>query len=115
MNHKIKRKFGIVVVLVVIAVLGGYAYYQAKDFIKGPQIIILSPQNGATVSSSLLEIKGIAKNIAFLEMDGRQIFADKEGNFTEELLLAKEYNIIEIKAEDKFNKKTKKLLEIIYK
>lgn len=102
-------------IVIVLAVVAGYSYYEARDMIKGPEINIASPRNGVAVNRSLVEVKGTARNISHLELNGRKIFTDEQGNFSEELLLARGYNIIEVKATDKFNRETKKLLEIVYK
>jgi len=105
--------------IVIIAVLvGGFSFYglfKAWDFLVGPKIIIESPKDGETFSSSYIEIKGEVKNVSFLSLDGRQIFADQNGNFKEGLLLARGYNIIELSAKDKFNREIKIKREVVLK
>jgi len=101
--------------IVVIILIAGYIYYRTKDFIYGPVIIILSPENGSTINDSPVEIHGKAKNISYLSINDRQIFTDEDGNFNEKLLLSPGYNIISAKARDKFERNTEEALEIIYK
>ena len=48
-------------------------------------------------------------------MNDRQMFTDEEGEFSEKLLLSYGYNIITVKAKDRFGRETKKTLELIYK
>ena len=48
-------------------------------------------------------------------MNDRKIFIDQQGNFKEKILLSYGYNIITMKANDKFGRNTKKKLELIYK
>lgn len=81
----------------------------------GPKIVIEYPSNGQTVASSYLEIKGVAKNVSLLYFNGRQIFTDQNGNFKEDLLLVRGYNIIEVSATDKFGRKVKERREIVLK
>lgn len=105
-------------VVVSIAFLGAlvfYTYFQAKDFINGPVVLVSSPQNGATVGDSFIEIVGSAQNISHLTLNGRQIFTDEKGHFQEQLLLLRGYNIITIEAKDRFDRTTEETLELVYK
>ncbi|MFA4890663.1 MAG: hypothetical protein WC587_03510 [Candidatus Paceibacterota bacterium] len=105
--------------IVIIAVLvGGFSFFglfKAWDYLVGPKISIESPKDGETVSSSYIEIRGKAKNVSLLSLDGRQIFAGQDGLFKESLLLAKGYNIIELSAKDKFNREIKIRREVVLK
>ncbi len=112
MNTKTILK--ILLVLAIISVIAGYAYYKSKNFVIGPEIEIISPQNGSSVNKSLLEIIGTAKNISYITLNDRPIFTNEKGEFKEKLLLFPGYNIISIKAKDNFKRKTNKTLEIIY-
>jgi len=104
-------KIGVIIILVTGFAI--YGLYKSKDFLRGPKISIESPSNGQTVSNSYLEIRGAAKNVSLLYLNGRQIFTDRNGLFKENLLLARGYNIIEVSAQDKFGRKIKERREII--
>ena len=98
--------------LFFIAIIG-YAFYQTRDWLSGPNIVIDTPTNGASFDQSLIEISGQIKNIAKLYLDGRPIFADQEARFKESLLLAYGYNIVELRAEDRFGREISKTLELV--
>lgn len=98
-----------------MVIIFGYALFQARNIISGPVIKIHAPVNGASVEHSLINIEGTAKNISRISMNDRQIFTDEEGEFNEKLLLSYGYNIITIKAKDRFGRDTEKTLELIYK
>jgi len=93
---------------------GVYGFFKARIFMAGPQITIISPANGQSVSEPLTSIAGKAVNVASLYLNGRKIFTDKDGNFAESLLLANGYNTIEVSGADKFNRKINKILELVY-
>lgn len=93
----------------------GYSLFQAQKIIVGPVIEVYTPENGATYSQTLIEIEGRARNIAYLNLNDRPIFTDKNGYFKEKLLLSPGYNIIKLDAKDKFKKYTEKKLELILK
>jgi hypothetical protein len=98
----------------LIFVLVGYSGFTAKRIFEGPQIIIESPTDGATMSTSLIEVRGTTKNALSLLMDGRLIAIDTTGRFQEQLLLSYGYNIIEIVATDRAGKSIKKTVTLFY-
>lgn len=101
--------------ILFIALISGYAFYQSRNLVAGPVIIINEPENGTTSNQQLLKISGVAKNVKKITLNDRAIDIDEAGNFSERLLLSEGYNIIKISAWDKFDKKTEKIIEIVYK
>ena len=112
-NLKTYLKFTFIGIFVVV--IFGYALFQARNIISGPVIKIQTPENGASLEHSLINIEGVAKNISHISMNDRQIFTDERGAFSEKLLLSYGYNIITIKARDRFGRETKETLKLIYK
>jgi hypothetical protein len=106
-------RFGSLSLLAIVIV--GYSFFQAQKILAGPVIDVYNPQNGATYNSTLIEIDGKAKNIAYINLDDRQMFTDKNGNFSEKLLLSPGENVVKLDAWDKFGKHTEKKLELVLK
>ena len=106
-------RIGLIVIFSLIIV--GYGLFQAKKLIDGPTISISEPKNGETVTDSLIDIQGNAKNLVFISLDDRPIFVDQNGNFDEKMLLYPGYNIIKLEARDKFGKVTRKNLELVFR
>lgn len=100
---------------IIILIFACYGLYISKNFLMGPQISIEFPQKGEIVYNAFIEIKGKAKNISHINLNGARIFTDAEGNFKQNLLLANGYNIIEIYAQDKFGREIKERREIVFK
>lgn len=103
------------IILILIFVFAVYGLFKAENLLLGPKIAINTPKNGQTFASPDIEISGQVKNISLLYLNGRQIFTDKNGYFKETVLLAKGYNIVELKAKDKFGREIKKLQELVLK
>ncbi len=99
----------------LVVVIAGYSLFQAQKLLAGPVIQIFTPQNGATYSQTLIEIDGQAKNIAYINLNDKQMFTDKNGNFSEKLLLSPGYNVVKLDAWDKFGKQTEKKLQLVLK
>jgi hypothetical protein len=100
---------GILLLFVAIVV---YAGIESRALLEGPEISIETPLDGAVVSESSLVVRGKALHISAISLNDRPIFIDKDGNFSEELLLPPGYTILSVKAEDRFQRKTEKELHI---
>ena len=111
-NASFYLKTGSLALLILIIL--GYSFFQLRDLIFGPSIVIESPLDGQTYIDPLVEIKGIATDANYLHFDDRPIFTDKSGNFDEHILISHGYNIIKLDAEDKFGKKTEKIIQVVY-
>lgn len=114
-RHATKNLLKIIIVSVFLLFVFGYTGYEIQKIVFGPKISISSPINGSSVSGSLAEITGIAKNINSIAMNDRKIFTDEQGNFKENVLLSYGYNTIKISASDKFGRNEEKIIEVIYK
>ena len=100
--------------LTVLAVILVFAYFKTANLVSGPAIDIISPTNAMTYQDNFIEIKGSAERIAKIYLNNRQIFTDTEGFFREPLLLFPGYNILTLRAEDKFGRQVIKKLHIVY-
>jgi hypothetical protein len=91
-----------------------YGYYQSRQIIAGPLIVIKAPANYSTATSSLIRVSGQVLRAKELRLDGRAIFVDLSGNFDEKLLLADGYNIILLAAKDAEGHEANKTLELVW-
>ncbi|MBF05283.1 hypothetical protein CL644_01080 [bacterium] len=96
-----------------VVVLLFYAYFEARNLLYGPQIVLQSGE-AITVQEELIEISGTVKNVVEITLSGRPVFIDDTGFFTEKLLLADGLNRFVFEARDKFNRKTQEVLEVVY-
>ena len=115
MNARIQLFFKAGIITILVLAFGIYGLYNAHVFLAGPKIIVESPKNGQVFQNSYIAVTGRASDIASIFLDGRRIFVDESGNFKENLLLARGYNIIEVQAGDKFGREVKKIREVVLK
>ena len=106
---------GISVVVLIAIGLGVYAYFQSREYLRGPVLTITEPINGSLSTTSLVVAKGSARNASFLTLNGRPIFTDEQGYFHESLLLEEGYSIMTFEAKDRFGHSVEKRLELVYK
>jgi hypothetical protein len=97
-----------------ILLIIGYGIYQARFVLVGPRIDIVSPEDGDVFSDPLIRAEGEVNNVARLFINGRQVFTDEAGNFSDTLLLEEGYNIIELRAEDRFGRTQIKTREVVF-
>ena len=113
MRDKLKNNLRKALFAIIFIIVLGYTFYEARFIISGPELTIFTPQNNATVTDSLLEIKGHVKNLSSLTINGRQIMITTDGLFADKLLLLDGYNTIEVKVRNKFGQENTKILGIV--
>jgi hypothetical protein len=102
--------------LLIGLLLAGAAFYiafQARFLILGPQVeltgVPATVQNGPTV-----DLKGVAKNITALYLNGRPIVTTEDGRFNETVVLEKGYTIVRIDAIDRYGRTANIEQEFVY-
>ena len=104
-----------IIIILFLIIIFGYGIYEVWNYATGPKIFISTPASGLAVSESLITITGQVKNTKIITLDDRPIVVDQAGNFSEKILLSYGYNVLILKATDRFGKKTEQDLQIIYK
>ena len=102
-----------ILIVIIICAIGGYAGFQSKKIISGPQITIQSPAT-TSASNSAVDVSGIVKNVSVVTLNDRLIPIDEDGQFKEKVLLYPGYNIIKLEATDKFGACVTKELQLVY-
>ena len=100
--------------LLFLGVIAFYTLIQSEDFARGPEIAILYPQGGILLSEPLVEIRGVALRVSDITLNDAPIFIDESGAFNETILLVPGLNIITIEAQDKFERRVTKTLELLH-
>ncbi len=108
----VRKRIRVAIIVIIALTLISYAIFQARNLALGPIISITEPVNGETLSTTTVTIAGTAENISFMTLDGQQIFTDTNGNFSEDIILSKGYNIVTIYGRDKFGKEITKTLQL---
>ncbi len=110
-NKNIKWWLGAMSCLMLFVVIVGFAFMKMDFLLKGVQISASIDRNG---NSSVILIKGNAKKAIYLTLNGREIFIDRDGDFTESVALLPGLSVVTLAAEDKFGKSSEKKFEVMY-
>lgn len=89
-----------------------FGYTKMSFILKGVKISAIMEQKD---DSPLTLIKGTATKAIHLTLNGREIFIDKDGNFSEYISILPGFSVIALKAEDKFGNIAEKKFEIVKK
>ena len=100
--------------MVFFAAVIGYVAYQLTGLVRRPKLVILEPSDGATVNTELLTIRGQAKELTKVLINGEKLDLKEDGAFETKLLLAPGYNIITAAGEDRFGRTSQKTLRLVY-
>ena len=110
-----KKIFKLGGLLVFFISISAYAVFISKDLLFGVKITNVNIEDGSTLTEKIIKVTGNAKNAINLTLDGREISIDQAGNFAETVALSTGYNIIGLRAEDKFGYVDEKNYQLIYK
>ncbi|MBI5742516.1 MAG: hypothetical protein HZA25_01600 [Candidatus Niyogibacteria bacterium] len=111
MSSRIKN----VALVVLLGFFVLYFIYEAKDLLYGLSAEITYPSDGATLSQSIARVEGRVHGAAFVTLDGRKIYTDESGRFSEEFILAPGLNILTLTATDRFGKIAKDTRSVVVK
>lgn len=99
------RRLGMVL---AAGALVAYALWEARFLIAGPTLTLAAEPPTAQISRTVT-IAGAARNISEITLNGRPIFTDKDGNFSEQVVLESGYTILTLRARDRYGRE--KILE----
>ena len=110
-NLKTVLKIGLPTILLIIIL--GYGYLKTRDLFRGVKLTVETLEDGQIVNNPVLLLKGSAKKAVYLSINDREIFLTPDENFQDSLLLLPGYNIITLKARDKFGREKEDIYRVI--
>jgi uncharacterized protein YybS (DUF2232 family) len=117
MSEMIKNPRNIIILgatITILIMIVSYAFFEFQKIRRGPIVQVIYPQNGQSLNEPIVAIRGLAQNIAYLYVNDRQIFVDEQDRISERLLLSPGYNIITLRAVDRFGKEKHYSIELVY-
>jgi hypothetical protein len=110
-NKNMKWWVGTVSCTTLFIVIAVFAYMKMGFMLRGVEILASINHND---DSPLVEVKGNARNAIYLSLNGREIYIDKDGTFTEPVALLPGLSVVTLDAQDKFGKTFEKKFEVVY-
>jgi hypothetical protein len=110
-QDNIKKYLGLGSCLVLFVVIGLFTYMKMHSVLSGVHIQAEIVRDGNT---SMVQIKGNARNTNYITLNGREIFVDRDGTFVEPVALLPGLSVVTLSAQDKFGKTAEKKFELTY-
>jgi len=109
-NQNMKWWIGVVACTLLFLTILIFSYIKMGFIFKGVKIVANLQQQ---TDSPLTTISGQAAKATVLTLNGREIFIDKQGNFSESIAMLPGYSVVTLMAKDKFGKSAEKKFEIV--
>ena len=93
--------------LIAAVVLVWYIIAQVSSVLVPPKLVLTEPGGNGTVIGNSIVFSGSAEIGAEVYINGQSVLLDKNGEFTENLILSQGVNVIEVVARNKFNKESR--------
>ncbi len=109
-NKNMKWWVGAISCIALFLIIGIFSYEKMSFVFKGIKIDATIEKRG---DSSLAVIKGVASKATYISLNGREIFINKNGDFSESVILLPGFSVVTINARDKFGKTAEKKFEVV--
>ena len=113
MQSQAKKILKISLIALFFVFIITFIFFNSKDLIFGVKIKNVNLANNMKVSENILNIAGRAMSATKLTLNDREISIDQKGNFNETIALFSGYNVVSIKAQDKFGNNDEKNFRLI--
>ena len=105
----------ILMFVAAVFVVGAYFLYEFRFVIRPPEFVITSPREDETTTQDSFPISGKIEKEAVLTLNGRPIYTNDRGEFTDSVLLSKGLNTLEFEVKNRFGKTNKVVRYILVK
>lgn len=110
-NKNMKWWISIISCVSLFSIITIFGYEKMCFIFKGVEINATIEKGNDT---SLATITGKAPNATYISLNGREIFVDKNGNFSEMISVLPGFSVVTLNAKDKFGKTAEKKFEMVY-
>lgn len=109
-QHKFNRRSlfsprSILVILAVVTIVAFVGYQYSSLFI-GPELSVLKPKNGETISGNVVEVEGTTDPYATIEIEKEQVYVGIDGKFKKSIYSFTGDRKIRVVAKNRFGKET---------
>jgi hypothetical protein len=113
MNKDVKKILKIALVSIFFNFIIFFIFFNSRNLIFGVKIKNVNITDNMKVLNNIQKITGRAMNAVKISLNGREISVDQKGNFDETISLLSGYNMVTIKAQDKFGNVDEKNYQLI--
>lgn len=93
--------------IVLAVIILGYVISQVRSVLAPPSLTVAEPASDLTITGNSLIVSGKTELGADVFINNQTVLVDKNGQFTESLIVSPGLNVLEIRAVNKFGKESK--------
>lgn len=108
------KRISLIVFVLFLILIGLYFWREIGFLTKAPALEVSQPPTDITIKQETFEIIGTTDPSAYLTVNDKEVYIDKEGNFKTEVNLLEGINTITIQAKNRFDKTNEIIRRIIY-
>lgn len=108
------KKIALFLFVLFLALVVLYFWREICFLIMPPALEISQPPVDITVNQEKFEIIGKTTPFAFLTLNGEEVYIDKEGRFSKEIVLSEGLNTLKAESKNRFGKTNTIIRRIIF-
>ncbi|HDY72614.1 MAG TPA: hypothetical protein ENH90_00390 [bacterium] len=108
------KRISLIVFVLFLILVGLYFHREIGFLTKAPALEVSQPPTDITIKQETFEIIGTTDPSAYLTVNDKEVYINKEGNFKTEVNLLEGVNTITIQAKNRFDKINEIIIRIIY-
>ncbi len=108
------KRISLIVFVLFLILVGLYFHREIGFLTKAPALELSQPPTDITVKQETFEIIGTTDPSAYLTVNDKEVYIDKQGEFKTEVNLSQGVNVITIQAKNRFDKTNEIIRRIIY-
>lgn len=109
-RFKLKQTAGLITLIFLLFI--GYMLFQYRGAFLNPPLEIISPENGALISSSEVTVSGKTDSNTTVYIEKNAVSVNKDGNFKKTIIVFPGETTISVKVINKFSRETEKKVKI---
>ncbi len=90
-----------------------FAFGNMRDLLFGSPLSVRIAPDGTTLSDGFLPVSGKAKHARSVSVNGRPLAIDREGHFSDGVILSPGYNVVEVALQNQFGKQKVKIYRLV--
>lgn len=104
----------IIAASLLMFIVGGYIFAQYRSFNKAPSLVVIEPRDGQEVSLSddFLAVSGQTDPTATIIVNNQSVLVEDDGEFTTELEIGTNLNVVNVTATSRSGKKSNEQIEV---
>lgn len=98
----------------LIASFIAFTVLNSRDILFGTPLSVDIAADGTTLGDGFLPLSGNAGHARSLSVNGRALSTDRDGNFSDGIILSPGYNVVEIVSANQFGKETVRTYHLVF-